>query len=122
MGSFQNASSVNFTHVLDEQAVHAAALVAAAEAGNALVEPSPEAEDAWNTAIGKDAPDHEWFHAECTPGYYNREGRGRPNGPTAYPHGAVAFHRLLADWREHSIGEALRARTTPRRHRAGTAD
>ncbi|GGU63948.1 NAD(P)/FAD-dependent oxidoreductase [Streptomyces sp. KAI-26] len=125
MGSFQNASSVNFTHVLDEQAVHAAALVAAAEARNALVEPSPEAEDAWNTAIGKDAPDHEWFHAECTPGYYNREGRGRPNGPTAYPHGAVAFHRLLADWREHSIGEALRARTTPRpsdSHRGGTAD
>ncbi|GAA2512440.1 hypothetical protein GCM10010406_55560 [Streptomyces thermolineatus] len=30
MGSLQNAGSVNFTHVLDEQAVHAASLVAAA--------------------------------------------------------------------------------------------
>ncbi|MGW5974557.1 flavin-containing monooxygenase [Streptomyces sp. NPDC055186] len=111
MGSLQNASSVNFTHILDEQAVHAAALVAAAEAEGALVEPSREAEDAWLAALAKDAPDHEWFHAECTPGYYNREGRGRPNGPTAYPHGAYAFHRLLERWREDSMTEILQPRT-----------
>ncbi|MCP3765667.1 NAD(P)/FAD-dependent oxidoreductase [Streptomyces sp. MAR25Y5] len=114
MGSLQNASSVNFTHVLDEQAVHAAALVAAAEAADALVEPSREAEDAWLAVLAEGAPDHEWFHAECTPGYYNREGLGRPNGPTAYPHGAHAFHRLLAQWREDSIGEILRPRTPAR--------
>lgn len=114
MGSLQNASSVNFTHVLDEQAVHAAALVAAAEAAGALVEPSREVEDAWLTVLTKDAPDHEWFHAECTPGYYNREGRGRPNGPTAYPHGAFAFHRLLAQWREESIDDVLQPRTPAR--------
>ncbi|OON81678.1 flavin-containing monooxygenase [Streptomyces tsukubensis] len=110
MGSLHNASSVNYTHILDEQAVHAAALVAAAQAEHAVIEPSPEAEDAWLAVMAKDAPDHEWFHAECTPGYYNREGLGRPNGPTAYPHGAVAFHQLLARWREESIGEALRAK------------
>lgn len=114
MGPLQNASSVNFTHVLDEQAVHAAALVAAAEAEGACVEPPREAEDAWLAALAADAPDHEWFHAECTPGYYNREGRGRPNGPGGYPHGAVAFHQLLKDWRETSMGEALRPRTAPR--------
>ncbi|WP_081240687.1 flavin-containing monooxygenase [Streptomyces viridosporus] len=107
MGSLQNASSVNFTHILDEQAVHAAALVAAAEAGGALVEPSREAEDAWIAAMAEGAPDHERFHAECTPGYYNREGRGRPGGPTAYPHGAVAFHELLRRWREESMDEVL---------------
>ncbi|TQL18786.1 NAD(P)/FAD-dependent oxidoreductase [Streptomyces sp. SLBN-134] len=107
MGSLHNASSVNFTHILDEQAVHAAALVAAAEAAGALVEPSREAEDAWIALLAEGAPDHEWFHAECTPGYYNREGRGRPNGPTAYPHGAVAFHALLRRWREESMDEAL---------------
>ncbi|MCA1217138.1 flavin-containing monooxygenase [Streptomyces sp. 8L] len=111
MGPLQNASSVNFTHVLDEQAVHAAALVAAAEAEGALIEPSPEAEDAWIAALAEGAPDHEWFHAECTPGYYNREGRGRPNGPNSYPHGAVAFHRLLRNWRDTSMNEALRPRT-----------
>lgn len=107
MGSLQNASSVNFTHVLDEQAVHAAALVAAAEAKGALVEPTREAEDAWIATMARDAPDHESFHAECTPGYYNREGRGRPNGPSAYPHGARAFHELLRRWREESIDEVL---------------
>ncbi|GGV67708.1 Baeyer-Villiger monooxygenase [Streptomyces longisporoflavus] len=109
MGSLQNASSVNYTHILDEQAVHAAALVAAAREKGALVEPTPEAEDAWVGVCAQDAPDHAWFHAECTPGYYNAEGRGRPNGPTAYPHGAVAFHELLRRWRAENMGEALQA-------------
>ncbi|CAM5634408.1 flavin-containing monooxygenase [Streptomyces atroolivaceus] len=107
MGSLHNASSVNFTHILDEQAVHAAALVAAAETACALIEPSPEAEDAWAAVMAKDAADHEWFHAGCTPGYYNREGLGRPNTASAYPHGAFTFHQLLKQWREESIGEVL---------------
>ncbi|MER5275763.1 NAD(P)/FAD-dependent oxidoreductase [Streptomyces sp. NPDC002809] len=107
MGSLQNASSVNYTHILDEQAVHAAALVAAAEDRGALLEPSREAEDAWLATMAQGAPDHAWFHAECTPGYYNREGRGRPNAPSAYPHGATAFHELLRHWREKSMDEVL---------------
>ncbi|MFG2326889.1 flavin-containing monooxygenase [Streptomyces sp. NPDC048568] len=115
LGGVQGAASVNFTHVLDEHAVHAAALVAAAEDRGAVIEPSREAEDAWLAVLAEHAPDHEWFHAECTPGYYNGEGRGRPNGPNAYPHGAFAFHQLLAAWRETSVGEVLtprgRART-----------
>ncbi|RDG33475.1 flavin-containing monooxygenase [Streptomyces corynorhini] len=110
MGSLQNASSVNYTHILDEQAVHGAALVAAAEAKGALLEPSRETEDAWIAVLAEGAPDHEWFHADCTPGYYNGEGRGRPNGPTSYPHGAFAFHELLKRWREESMTEALRAK------------
>ncbi|MBT2409869.1 NAD(P)/FAD-dependent oxidoreductase [Streptomyces sp. ISL-12] len=115
LGGTQSASSVNYTHVLDEHAVHAAALISAAEARGAVVEPSREAEDAWLAVCAQDAPDHEWFHAECTPGYYNAEGRGRPNGPTAYPHGAAAFHDLLRRWRDESVDEVLRAR-------AATAD
>ncbi|MER7802511.1 NAD(P)/FAD-dependent oxidoreductase [Streptomyces parvulus] len=110
LGAAQSASSVNFTHVLDEHAVHAAALVAAAEARGAVVEPSREAEDAWLAVLSDGAPDHEWFHAECTPGYYNGEGRGRPNGPTAYPHGAAAFHDFLARWRATSMSDALAVR------------
>ncbi|MEV5019472.1 flavin-containing monooxygenase [Streptomyces sp. NPDC053780] len=115
LGGVQGAASVNFTHVLDEHAVHAAALVAAAEDRGAVIEPSREAEDAWLAVLAEHAPDHEWFHAECTPGYYNGEGRGRPNGPHAYPHGAFAFHELLKAWRETSVDEVLtpggRART-----------
>ncbi|MGY1995183.1 flavin-containing monooxygenase [Streptomyces rochei] len=108
LGATQSASSVNFTHVLDEHAVHAAALVAAAEARGAVIEPSREAEDAWLAVLAEGAPDHEWFHAECTPGYYNGEGRGRPNAPIAYPHGAAAFHDLLRRWRETSMSDVLR--------------
>ncbi|MGW2343167.1 flavin-containing monooxygenase [Streptomyces sp. NPDC001661] len=108
LGPMQNSASVNFSHILDEQAIHAAALVAAAERDDALLEPTPEAVTAWRTTCADGAPDHEWFHADCTPGYYNREGRGRPNGPNAYPHGAVAFHELLRKWREESVGEVLR--------------
>lgn len=110
LGGIQGASSVNFTHVLDEHAVHAAALVAAAEAQGALIEPSPEVVDAWISVLAEGAADHEWFHAECTPGYYNAEGRGRANGPTAYPHGAYAFHDLLRRWRAGGMGEVMRAR------------
>ncbi|MER7968801.1 NAD(P)/FAD-dependent oxidoreductase [Streptomyces sp. NPDC096080] len=108
MGSLHNASSVNYTHILDEQAVHAAALIAAAETAGARIEPTRQAEDAWLAVLADGAADHEWFHAECTPGYYNAEGRGRPNGPTAYPHGAVAFHELLRRWRAESLPEILR--------------
>jgi cation diffusion facilitator CzcD-associated flavoprotein CzcO len=114
LGGVQSAASVNYTHVLDEHAVHAAALVAAAEAKDALIEPSREAEDTWIAALAEDAPDHEWFHAECTPGYYNGEGRGRPNGPTAYPHGAFAFHALLKQWREECMDQILKPRTRAR--------
>ncbi|KOV35622.1 flavin-containing monooxygenase [Streptomyces sp. XY152] len=110
LGATQSASSVNYTHVLDEHAVHAAALVAAAEAKGAVIEPSREAEDAWLAVMAEDAADHEWFHAECTPGYYNAEGRGRPNAPLAYPHGAFAFHDLLKRWREESMDDVLVAR------------
>ncbi|NEB77228.1 NAD(P)/FAD-dependent oxidoreductase [Streptomyces sp. SID14478] len=108
MGSLQNASSVNYSHILDEQAVHVAALVAGAQEKGAVVEPTVEAEDAWTEVCRQGAPDHEWFHAECTPGYYNAEGRGRPNGPTAYPHGAVVFHELLRRWRAQNLVEVLR--------------
>ncbi|MET8824629.1 NAD(P)/FAD-dependent oxidoreductase [Streptomyces sp. NPDC004610] len=118
MGYLHNAASVNFTHILDEQAVHAAALIGAAEAGGALVEPSREAEDAWLATLAGESPDHEWFHAECTPGYYNGEGRGRPNGH-GYPHSAPAFHALLRRWRAESIGEILRARAEPVRPTGG---
>ncbi|MFJ9392304.1 flavin-containing monooxygenase [Nocardioides sp. NPDC101246] len=108
MGSLHNANSVNFSHILDEQAVHAAALVAAAEARGAVIEPSREAEDAWAHRLTQGAPKHAWFHAECTPGYYNAEGAGRSDAPTGYPGSAVAFHEELRAWRETSVEEALR--------------
>lgn len=96
LGSLQNAASVNFVHVLKEQAGHIGAVVAEArEHGARWVEPSEQAEQDWVAT----APDNYAFQAECTPGYYNNEGRPRPRG-SSYGPGPVDFHRLLRQWRE----------------------
>lgn len=107
MGSFQNANSVNFVHILQEQAEHiAAVLVTARETGARRVEPSIEAQEAWGRTIAEVAADNSTFLAECTPGYYNGEGRRTASGG-AYSPGSVAFHRLLAEWRRTSMDEVL---------------
>ena len=107
LGSLQNANSVNFVHILSEQAEHIAAMIGAARDSGALyVEPTREAEQAWCDTIEEVAVDNSAFLAECTPGYYNGEGTRR--GPsTSYAPGPVAFHRLLAAWRENSMDEVL---------------
>jgi cation diffusion facilitator CzcD-associated flavoprotein CzcO len=99
LGPVQNASSVNFAHVLDEQAGHVAEVVAEARRrGAPCVEPTTEAQDAWVATVRQKAADLHKFHAECTPGYYNNEGRPRERSE-AYGDGPVAFHELLRRWR-----------------------
>lgn len=98
LGPLQNASAVNFVHVLDEQATHVAEVVARAQKRAGYVEPAAEAESAWLATIRESAVDLYSFHAECTPGYYNNEGMPR-QGSGSYGNGPVAFHALLRDWR-----------------------
>ena len=101
LGSLQNATSVNFTHLLDEQAVHIAEVVAAAaKRPGAVVEPTAEAEEEWAATLREHARDNSAFHEQCTPGYYNNEGRVR-RGPSVHGYGAgpAAFHRLIRRWR-----------------------
>ena len=99
LGPLQNASAVNFVHVLDEQATHVAEVVAEARARQArYVDPAPEAEAAWVDTIREKAADLYAFQAECTPGYYNNEGMPRKRSET-YGDGPVAFHALLREWR-----------------------
>ncbi|MDH6626149.1 cation diffusion facilitator CzcD-associated flavoprotein CzcO [Streptomyces sp. LBL] len=98
LGPLQNASAVNFVHVLDEQAQHVAEVVAAARRRRArYVEPTSAAQDAWLAALRENAPDLQAFLAECTPGYYNNE--GKPGERVAYADGPVVFHDLLRRWR-----------------------
>ncbi|GAA1859828.1 flavin-containing monooxygenase [Brevibacterium marinum] len=107
LGSMQNANSVNFAHILTEQAEHIAAVVSAAEdAGAAYVEPSVEAEQAWQDTLVAVSVDNSGFLAECTPGYYNGEGK-RTSTAGSYHPGPVAFHRLLAQWRRERLDEVL---------------
>ncbi|MDJ1133084.1 flavin-containing monooxygenase [Streptomyces iconiensis] len=99
LGPVQNASSVNYLHVLDEQATHVAEVVAEARrTGARYVEPTAQAEADWVTTIREKAADLYRFHAECTPGYYNNEGRPRQRSES-YGDGPVAFHSLLREWR-----------------------
>ncbi|WP_078854892.1 flavin-containing monooxygenase [Streptomyces sp. NRRL F-5135] len=99
LGPLQNAASVNFVHVLDEQATHVAEVVAEAREHRArYVEPTPESQEDWVAALRENAPDLYAFHAECTPGYYNNEGKPRESNER-YADGPVVFHELLRDWR-----------------------
>ncbi|MFC7329107.1 flavin-containing monooxygenase [Marinactinospora rubrisoli] len=99
LGPLQNASAVNFVHILDEQARHIGEVVAEARRRRArYVEPSPEAATAWATVIEEKAADLHAFQAECTPGYYNNEGMPRKRSGS-FGDGPVAFHELLRRWR-----------------------
>ncbi|WP_374975690.1 flavin-containing monooxygenase [Microbacterium trichothecenolyticum] len=107
LGAVQNANSVNFVHILQEQAEHIAAIVARADAeGASRVEPTRESEAAWVQTVRESSRDSSAFQAACTPGYYNAEGTGVASG-FSYSPGPVAFHRLLADWREGDMAEVL---------------
>ena len=104
---FQNANSVNYSHILSEQARHIGLVVAAARSrGAAYVEPSREATEAWARVIDESANDNLDFLRTCTPGYYNSEGQPAEM-KISYGPGPVAFHRLLEEWRRTSIDEVL---------------
>jgi cyclohexanone monooxygenase len=98
----QSGFSVNFPHMINEQAKHIGYVLGhASERQVRLVEASQEAEDTWVQTIIDLALMRQKFLEECTPGYYNNEGNVRAmsvrNG--SYGAGPVAFSKLLADWR-----------------------
>ncbi|WP_200305387.1 flavin-containing monooxygenase [Streptomyces adelaidensis] len=99
LGPMQNASAVNYVHILDQQSSHIGEVVAEARRRRArYVEPTAEAQGAWVATIREKAADLYKFHAECTPGYYNNEGKPRERSES-YGDGPVAFHELLRRWR-----------------------
>ena len=107
LGSLQNANSVNFAHILLEQAEHIAAVIERArEVGAEAVEPSAEAAEEWGRVVWESAHDNSDFQARCTPGYYNREGAGTGRSNSFGP-GPVAFHRILREGRNTRMDEVL---------------
>jgi cation diffusion facilitator CzcD-associated flavoprotein CzcO len=98
----QSALTPNFTHMLNEQAKHIAYIVSQAKKHNAsTVEVSAEAEEKWIETIIDLGRLREGFLRECTPGYYNDEGKLSEKAlrSTRYGLGAPAFIKLLDDWR-----------------------
>ncbi|MCP2330985.1 flavin-containing monooxygenase [Actinoalloteichus caeruleus] len=99
LGPSQNGMSINFSHSLDEQARHLAAVIDAAERSGAwYVEPTAEAEVAWVEEVRRSGSMDQEYLLACTPGSYN--GEGRPvDRPDTYGGHAVQFHGVMRRWR-----------------------
>jgi cyclohexanone monooxygenase len=103
----------NVPHNLTEAGKTIAAIVRhALDAKAREVEVTQEAEDAW-LALLLSGPGMLIGSQDCTPGYYNNE--GRDPGPSAklnvgYPLGASAYFRYLDEWRGSGRFEGLEFR------------
>ncbi len=80
----------------------------ALDGGFERVEVTGEAEEAWVDLL--ETHGRAFGSEECTPGYYNNE--GRPAGPKerrnfGYPFGAVAFFKLMDEWRRSGSFDGL---------------
>ena len=98
----QSGFSVNFPHMLNEQAKHLAYVLRhAADHGLTRIETSREAEDAWVQTIVDLSQMNATFLEACTPGYYNNEGRPADRSVRNgwYGAGSPAFIKLLEEWR-----------------------
>ncbi|MBI1209960.1 MAG: NAD(P)-binding protein [Alphaproteobacteria bacterium] len=104
MGITQNTLTPNFPHMLDEQARYIADVVHHGEERQAqTIEPSAEAEAEWCETIQRNSIQNVHFQMDCTPGYYNGEGKpgqGRGFLDNLYGPGSVAFFELARNWRE----------------------
>ena len=101
------ASNVPHNFVEASKAI-AAVVKHAADGGFSRVEAEQEAQDAWVDYLV--ANGRAFARSDCTPGYYNNE--GRPAEPRdrlnfGYPGGATAFFRLMDEWRTSGTFEGL---------------
>jgi cyclohexanone monooxygenase len=102
MGPQQTGFTVNFPHMLNEQSKHIAYILRhAMDRGARTVEVSEAAETEWVETIIRLAVFAQKFLEDCTPGYYNNEGKpGERSGQNGfYGGGSVEFFRLLDAWR-----------------------
>jgi len=98
----QSGFTANFPHMINEQSKHIAyVLKHCADHQVRVLEASQEAENAWVQTIVDLSIMRQKFLEECTPGYYNNEGKVQAmsarNG--SYGAGPVAFAKVLEDWR-----------------------
>jgi cyclohexanone monooxygenase len=102
MSHVQTGLSLNFPHMIGEQARHVAWILSQAKARGAVrIEATQAAEDAWVAQIDAAAVSMVEALRECTPSYFNHEGNvSRLNARnSAYGGGALAFYQIIADWR-----------------------
>ncbi len=98
----QGGGPVNYVHVVDEMAQHAAYIVGRCLAeGIDRIEPTAEAEEAWVQEVLSLAVGRRPFFESCTPGYSNFEGKRRKSQELNdfYYGPPMAFLNMLRDWR-----------------------
>ncbi len=116
VGLTQGANLIsNITHNLTEAGTTIAAIVAHALATGAdEVEVTDTAEQAWVDLI-ESSPQGFLGNPECTPGYYNNEGRpiGRRErlNASGYPSGPVAYFQYIDEWRRSGAFAGLAFRS-----------
>ena len=104
VGPTQGANLIsNITHNLVEAAATISKVIAHAhETGADLVEVTEQAESDW-VALIDTHPGTIFGDTECTPGYYNAEGREQTQrdrrNSSGYPLGAVAYFEYIDAWR-----------------------
>jgi cyclohexanone monooxygenase len=111
MSNPQAGFTANYPHLLNEQARHIAYLIEKATGeGRREVEATAEGEQAWVDQCLSKARDVGDFFENCTPGYYNNEGKtgelSAQNG--FYGGGSIEFFKILEDWREAGTLEGLK--------------
>lgn len=102
MGVGQGGFTANFPHMLNEQSLHIAYVISQGIQRNAAkIEASEVAEQEWVATIKAKATLSMNFLKECTPGYYNNEGKpglGFSLLGNAYGGGSEEFFAILRDW------------------------
>lgn len=100
-GQGQGAIALNFTSLLRLQAEHIVFILSEARKQEAtVVEPTPQAVEAWGQRVYESGAPFRAYHANCVPGYYNGYGRG--DGvltSQVFTEGIHSFRRVLEDWR-----------------------
>ena len=111
MGITQDGLTPNFPHMLEEQARHIAEVIRRAKQMEARsLEPTPEAEAEWVRIIREKSGISRRFQQECTPGYYNNEGKPAPGvgfPGEQYGGGPVEFHEIIRQWRSQEQMQGL---------------
>jgi hypothetical protein len=98
----QSGFTVNFPHMINEQAKHIAYVIEhALEQGIASLEVTEEAEAEWVEAVIEMGDRTVEFGENCTPGYYNNEGQPTASGRQGgfYFGGPTEFCEILEGWR-----------------------
>ena len=110
----QSGFSVNFPHMLDVQARHLGHVLGHVQReGITRIEATEAAEQAWTETIVSLAQMNLGFLEQCTPGYYNNEGRPaeRSLRNSSYGAGSGAFAKVLEAWRDAGELEGLELTT-----------